>query len=156
MQKIIVPYRKQENVDYYCGPAVVQMILLAHGLERSQEELATILGTDATGTDAHAIADFLMSCGFFVERRNDAALTDIQKAIEKGASVIVGYIEPDENELDHYGIVSELTDEKIVIIDPLLGPELTMTRADFESRWRDDPDNKYGERMMMSIIPSHE
>lgn len=152
----MIPYRKQENVDYYCGPAVVQMILLGHGIERSQDELAKILGTDETGTDADAIKKLLTSLGFVVERKNDATLADIEAALALGASVIVGYIEPDENELDHYGIVADLTQDHLVIVDPLLGPELTMTREDFESRWKDDPDNKYGERFMMSILPLHE
>ncbi len=156
MQRPAIPYRKQENLDIYCGPAVVQMILAAHGLERSQDELAQILGTDATGTSAQAIAEFLMSCGFFVERKNGAELKDIETALESGASVIVGYIESGDNLLNHYGIVADLDDGHIVLVDPLLGPELSMARDDFESRWRDEPDNKYGERMMMAILPAHE
>jgi ABC-type bacteriocin/lantibiotic exporter with double-glycine peptidase domain len=156
MQRPAIPYRKQENLDIYCGPAVVQMILLAHGLERSQDELATILGTDATGTRAQAIEEFLMASGFFVERKNDAMLADIEAAHADGATVVVGYIEPGENLLGHYGIVMDLTDDSIVLIDPLLGPELTMSREDFQMRWKDDHDDSYGERMMMSIVPSHE
>jgi hypothetical protein len=146
-----IPYRHQENEEFYCGPAIVQMLLAARGFERSQSELAQILGTDKTGTEAAKIEDFLISNAFSVVRKNAASLEDIETALASGAEVVVGYIETTDHKFAHYGLVADITKDDITLIDPLLDPHLKLTRVDFESRWHDDADNKYGERMMMAV-----
>ena len=59
------------------------MILLAGiGLERSQDELAKILGTDETGDDRAGYRR-ISSCHadlIVLRRKNDAALSDIERS----------------------------------------------------------------------------
>jgi ABC-type bacteriocin/lantibiotic exporter with double-glycine peptidase domain len=150
MTKIPLPYRKQET-DFYCGPAIVQMILASNGTEIPQGEIAASLGTsDATGTTIDAMRDFLHSCGFDVTRKNNASLEKIKNALDTDAMVVVGYVETSED-VPHYSLVKEVTANAIVLIDPWSGNEQTMTPNEFESRWRDDSALAYGERMMMTV-----
>jgi predicted double-glycine peptidase len=146
----MIPYYKQET-DVYCGPAVVQMILASKDVARPQADVAEIMGTtEARGTELSTMQNILAAHGFLTERTNDATLDDIAIALATKHTVIVGYIDPESNTLAHYAIVRDLTDSSIILIDPLHGENYTLARADFESRWRDDANNMYGNRMMLT------
>jgi ABC-type bacteriocin/lantibiotic exporter with double-glycine peptidase domain len=149
MPKMYFPYRKQET-DVYCAPAIVQMILAAQGTEVLQSELAQAMGTDEQGTSVAAMERFLASYGFEVARKNDAAWEDIVAAFAADSTVVVGYIEPEE-EKAHYSIVSSIDDDMIHLIDPWYGPDHMLAREEFIERWRDDEDGAYGQRMMMIV-----
>lgn len=135
----------------YCGPTIVQMILAAHGIELSQQEIAVVLGTtESAGTMADAIQNYFASHGFAVTCTNEAALSDIESMIATGKYVIVGYVEPLED-IPHYGIVKAMTTQDVTIIDPWNGADHVMSRETFEERWRDDSAMAYGNRMMMAV-----
>ena len=143
------PYRKQET-DFYCGPAIVQMALATQGTDISQNELAASMGTSEHGTPLTEIERVLALHGFVTIRKNNAAWEDIDDALQKGMMVIIGYVEPEE-EVAHYSFVASTNDEAIYFVDPLFGPDFTMSREEFEKRWRDDEDGAYGERMMLVV-----
>ncbi len=151
----MIPYFKQEN-EYYGGPAVVEMILATKDVTRTQSEIADIMGTtQAKGTELSTIQNILAAHGFLTERTNDATLEEIIEALVVKRMVIVGYIDPDNNALAHYAIVREITDSSIILIDPLHGENFTLARDDFESRWRDNENNMYGNRMMLTAANQH-
>ena len=143
------PYRKQET-DFYCGPAIVAMILAAAGTEVTQSELAAAMGTTEHGTPIEEIARFLSSYGFEVTRKNDALWEDIIATFNAGSTVIIGYIEPDE-EKAHYSLVSSIGEAGIEFNDPWYGENQILSKEEFLKRWKDDEDGAYGERMMMTV-----
>ena len=150
MESISIPYRKQET-SFYCGPAIVQMILAANRIEVSQNDIAAALGTtESAGTMADAIQRYFASHGFAVTCTNEAAVSDIESMLTAGKYVIVGYVELSED-VPHYGIVKTVTTQDITIIDPWSGADHTMSREVFEERWRDDSVLAYGNRMMMVV-----
>lgn len=144
----MLPYQKQET-DYYCGPAVVQMLLARIGIIFTQAQLAEEMQTlPEVGTTASAIVALLGKHGLSAERRNGAALADIAHALDAGQLAIVGYIAEDE---PHYALVSALTDSHIVLQDPYFGEKHRLPLAEFEARWRDDATGMYGERLLISV-----
>jgi ABC-type bacteriocin/lantibiotic exporter with double-glycine peptidase domain len=154
MRAVSIPHRKQET-DFYCGPAIVQMILAAQGIELSQKDIARVLGTtEAAGTNIAAIERFLASHGFVALRKNDVNVRDIDSAIAAGKKVVVGYVEPSED-VPHYGIVAAVTAQDIIIIDPWHGADHALARDVFEERWRDDSADAYGNRMMLAVSFPH-
>ncbi len=149
MTKIHIPFRKQEN-DYYCGPAVVQMILAGNGLEIAQQEIASAMKTDKHGTPIKEIERFLKTQGFETKRTNNASWEDIEDSLGEGETIIVGYLEPEE-EKAHYAIIASMTEHQLFLLDPWHGAEQSLSRDDFEHRWRDDEDGAYGNRMMLAV-----
>lgn len=142
------PYYKQET-DYYCGPAVVQMILGKVGIIFSQKQLAEELGTtEAVGTAADAIVQLLTLHGLTVKRTNGATLADLEAALAAGAFALVGYIEPEGD--PHYALVVALTPTEVVLADPLFGEEHRLPREEFAQRWRDDAAGAYGDHLLIT------
>ena len=132
-----IPFFKQEN-EYYCGPAIIQMIAGAYGLSISQQEAARIADTtEADGTMTHNLVEALRGLGASVGEGDDKNLEDIRKALAEDAIVVVCYTEPIE-EWGHYAIVQKLDGEKIVLIDPDARTGSTTLMIDeFERRWQD-------------------
>jgi predicted double-glycine peptidase len=129
------PYHKQQN-DYYCGPTTVQMILGAHGIKQSQQALAKTMGTEPySGTGRRALAKPLRGNGFRVRMKIHASTEEIRRLIREGWSVIVNYIEPEEN-IGHYALVTDVTPTHVVMHDPTHGPNFRIPRHSFLRRWR--------------------
>ena len=151
-RRCMLPYSKQET-EYYCGPAVVQMLLAHVGIIFTQAELAKELGTlPSVGTNADAIVALLTHHGMHVTRRNGATIADIRDALAAKELVLVGYIEADEN-VPHYVLVTAVTDDSIVFTDPdgTYGPNHSIPLTLFEERWRDDQANMYGDRLLITV-----
>src|SRR3989344_550632 len=103
----MLPYYKQET-DFYCGPAVVQMLFAGRGVMMTQTQLAEALGTAAgAGTSLEAIVHILSLHGFETKHKNGASLADIAEALGAGKSALVGYTET-ENQEPHYALVAPL------------------------------------------------
>ena len=137
----MIPYAKQET-DYFCGPAVVQMLLARIGIIFSQEQLAKELGTNDSelkadevfGTSADAIVHLLKLHGMTVERRNGAVLDDIKRALAENRMALVGFIDPESSE-PHYALVAALGGGEITLIDPEIGERRIFPLKEFEERW---------------------
>ena len=58
---ISLPFQTQQN-DYYCGPASARMVVGALGYSRTQDQMASLLGTTTNGTNAgNGVANALNS-----------------------------------------------------------------------------------------------
>ncbi|HUO56161.1 MAG TPA: cysteine peptidase family C39 domain-containing protein [Candidatus Paceibacterota bacterium] len=130
------------------GPAIAQMLLKAIGHERSQKELSVILDTTKSGTKIGAIETLLQSSGFATAQKNHATLHDIMDGLVSGATVVIGYRSEDGTR-DHYAIVKDLTDTEISLIDPFVGPDVSLSNGAFESRWHAQ-DSSDGDHVMMA------
>lgn len=132
------PYHKQQN-DYYCGPTIVQMILGAHGIRRTQKKLATLMGTRSPygagyGTGRRDLVDRLRREGFTVRTQADSTLPQLRKLLKEGWTVVVNYAEVIDN-IGHYAIVTAITPTHIVMCDPYYGPAYRLPLKVFLSRW---------------------
>ena len=146
----MLPYYKQET-DFYCGPAVVQMLFAGRGVMMTQVQLAEALGTTAgAGTSLEAIVHILSLHGFETKHKNGASLADIAEALGAGKSALVGYTET-ENQEPHYALVAELGKEEVVLIDPHHGERYALPINTFEEQWRDNERHMYGERALVTV-----
>lgn len=143
------PYSKQET-DYYCGPAVVQMLLGHVGIIFTQEQLAKELGTiPLVGTTADAIVALLTLHGMTAKRHNNASVADIRTTLHSGDFAIIGYIE--EGGDPHYALATAVSDTTITLSDPWFGENHTLPLAEFEERWRDNEASMYGNRLLITV-----
>src|SRR5690606_18424056 len=53
--------------EYYCGPATLATVLKNLGVNATQEELATLAGTDETGTTMYGLAQAAQSKGLIAK-----------------------------------------------------------------------------------------
>lgn len=137
------PYYKQQN-DYYCGPTTVQMILGAYGIKESQKALAQSMGTAPyQGTGRRALAKPLRGNGLQVRMKIHATMEELRHLVRDGWSIIVNYIEPDED-ISHYALVTDITPTHIILHDPTHGPDYRLARDTFVRRWRGRHLHAYG------------
>lgn len=130
-----IPHRRQIN-DWYCGPAVLQMILAGYGMLASQPTLARAAGTNERhGTSRAGMARALRSRGFRVEARHGRTLDEIAAALRSGKRVVMLYVEKAAEEA-HYAIALSVTPKAVVLNDPWHGPRYAVPRAEFLKRWR--------------------
>src|SRR3989338_4094955 len=129
-----MPYVKQEK-DFYCGPAVVQMLLAKKGAAITQTQLAKELKTtEEIGTNLVDIVCVLSSNGFIADQKDGASPDDIAGALRENKIVIVCYTGQSHNE-PHYAIVLALTDKEIVLADPFFGERREVSISEFLERW---------------------
>lgn len=140
----VKPFQEKLNAGY-CGPAVLKMMLAYYGIEKPEEKLAQLAGTNKeTGTDDKALQRVLESFGLKVEIKNEASFEDIQGWLNKEVPVIVDWFTrgradyPDSAVADgHYSIVVGLDAEFIYLQDPEIGALRKLARSDFMKVWFD-------------------
>ena len=133
-----IPHFHQRN-NYYCGPAAVQMVVAAFGKRATQGEIAAVAGTTKkNGTSTLGLVKTFKSFGLKVEAGNDKKISDVQRALAKGAVVIVCYTELHWN-WGHYAIVAGVRGKTIKLIDPAesLGTTVSLRIEKFAARWND-------------------
>lgn len=132
-----IPFFAQET-EYYCGPAVMQMILAAHGATATQEEIARAAYTNPeVGTLPEALVTTLQGFGRVVDAKQHRTIAELEHALTEDKIVVVLFIEPEE-EVDHYALLKEIRDDLVVLIDPDARSGTTeMVKAEFERRWKD-------------------
>jgi len=145
-----MPYVKQEK-DFYCGPAIVQMLLAKKGVVVTQTQLAKELKTtEEIGTNLVDIVCVLLSNGFSADQKDGASLDDIARALRENKIVIVCYTGQSHNE-PHYAIVLALTDKEIVLADPFFGERREVSISEFLERWHGNNTSAYGDRAMVAV-----
>jgi len=135
-------HRFQEKPGW-CGPASIQMILLAAGIKKSQAEIAADVQKDWWGTTQDITIAYLSR--FFGELgfERGATLPDVKQHLEKGRAVIADWWEDlDEREADgHFSLVAEIDLERgrVTLADPAETRKgiWEMAAEDFEKRWYD-------------------
>ena len=128
-----------------CGPASLKMVLAYYGVEKTEEELAKLCGTDQDlGTSDQDIKKAAESLGLAVEIKNNSTFEDIQYWLDKKVPVIVnwftrGRTDYGESEVPdgHLSVVVGLDDEYIYLQDPEIGKLRQIARDDFMQVWFD-------------------
>jgi predicted double-glycine peptidase len=149
-----------------CGPASLKMVLAYYGVEKTEEELAKLCGTDPElGTSEEGIKRAAESLGFKVEVKNNSTFDDIRSWLDKKVPVIVNWFTrgridyPDSEVPDgHLSVVVGLDDEYIYLQDPEIGKLRKITRDDFMKVWFDftgEYINSWTEMIIRQIIAIH-
>ncbi len=128
-----------------CGPASLKMVFDYYGTEKSEEEIAKLVGTtENLGTDEEGIKKAAESLGFKVEIKNESSFGDIQDYLSKKIPVIVnwftrGRIDYDDSQVPdgHYSVVAGLDEKFIYLQDPEIGKLRKIEKTDFMKVWFD-------------------
>lgn len=128
-----------------CGPASLKIVLDFYGLEKTEQELANLIGVvPGIGVDDKSIKKAAESLGFKVQIKNESTFDNIEEWLKKGVPVIVdwftrGRCDYDDSEVadGHYSVVFGLDDGHIYLQDPETGSERKIGREDFIKVWFD-------------------
>jgi predicted double-glycine peptidase len=146
-----------------CGPASLKMVLAYYGVDKTEEELAKLCGTNLKlGTSDESIKHAAESLGFKVEIKNNSTFDDIRSWLDKKVPVIVNWFTrgridyPDSEVPDgHLSVVVGLDDEYIYLQDPEIGNLRKITRDDFMKVWFDftgEYINSWDEMVIRQVI----
>ena len=124
---------RQSN-DYNCGPAAAVTALRRLGFQAEEGQIAILAHTStATGTPPDILAQALQERygrdGLVGEYRIFNSIAELKSAGLTLAIVKFSFL------LDHYVTVLEVTDNEVVVGDPLNG-KTTLTHDEFRKRWR--------------------
>lgn len=139
-------HKFQENPGW-CGPAVIQMALLASGIDKSQKEIAKDVYNDWWGTTQQIILAYLSKYFKVVNYKHDASFKDISFHLKSGHIVILDWwddIDTASEPGGHYSIAADY-DYKIkalTLVDPSNDrPGVwTISGKEFNSKWYDTLD----------------
>ncbi|HUY69815.1 MAG TPA: C39 family peptidase [Candidatus Tyrphobacter sp.] len=140
----VKPFQETLNADM-CGPASLKMVLAYWGLQKSESELARLLGVKkGLGTDDKSLKLAAEKHGFKVKIKNNASFADLERWLGKGVPVMVDWFS--RGRLDyplsavpdgHYSVVVGLDKTHIYLQDPEIGGLRKITRDDFGRVWFD-------------------
>lgn len=134
-----IPFFKQIN-EHYCGPAILQMVLAAYGVETSQEALAEEIGKEnifERGTTPEELVAVLSKHRFKVDAKNLRDIAEVRDALEEGAIVVTCYTEA-VWEWGHYALIRDISDTHVMFIDPdTEDGNVALPLREFEQRWKD-------------------
>jgi|SRR3989344_1161643 len=149
--KINIPFYKQKN-EYYCGPAVLQMVFEFLGIKKTQEQLAEALGTtEELGTTNKAMSRVTSRSGFSVVAKEGMTIDEVKDFLNNGLPVIVDFIEPKDS-WQHFAILKGHEDNNLIFNDSTNGEDFIMSEDDFLSRWH-DPNKGYKQWAMVISRP---
>lgn len=120
-----------------CGPASLKMALSAWGRNVTEEELTLLADASMEyGTEHEGLVKAARHLGAIVTEKDGGTLAEIEQLVkEKHLPVIVGWFDKDG---DHYGVVTDVTPEYLVIADPDWDmPERFVQKEHFEKVWFD-------------------
>lgn len=124
----------RQNTDYTCGPAAAVTALRKLGFAAEEGDLALLAHTSsATGTEPDILAQVLRKKygpdGLVCEYRAFKDIAELKRAGPTLAVIKFALF------VDHFVTVLEVTDNGIVVGDPLSGLT-TMPVAEFQDKWR--------------------
>lgn len=128
-----------------CGAASLLIVLDYYGIDKSETELAGLLGVDSeSGTDAGAIKRVAEIFGLKVVIKNGSNFEDIEDWLDKKVPVIVDWFTRGRNDYSeseiadgHYSVVAGLDEKYIYLQDPEIGKIREIKRDDFMRVWFD-------------------
>ncbi len=140
----IKPYQETLNASM-CGPASLKIVLSYYGIDKSENELAKLCGTNEDlGTDDQGIRNAAESLGFKVAIKNNSNIEDIEEWLQKDIPVIVNWFTrgridyTDEDVADgHYSVVEGIDEDYICLQDPEIGGRRKLEKEDFMTVWFD-------------------
>ncbi len=138
----------RQSTGYTCGAAALQAVLAYWGFEEREDRLAARLhSTPEAGTHPLDILRVAREFGLAAELREGLDLSDLERALAEGTTVIVD-LQAWRERADvpwtetwddgHYMILLGLDATNMYFEDPsLLGVRGTIPRAEFIDRWHD-------------------
>jgi hypothetical protein len=124
---------RQSN-EYCCGPAAAVTALRRLGFLAEEGQLAILARTSsATGTPPDMLATALQNHygkeGLLCEFRLFKDISELRRAALTLAVIHLSFL------VDHFVVVLNVTDESVIIADPLSG-KTTLSHREFRSNWR--------------------
>lgn len=137
-----LPYFKQET-SYTCGAAALRMVLASIGINKTEKQVAKILGTNRVkGTlhdDFFKVAEHL-KLKYIVERKS--SVKDLKKLQDENYRIIVNYLLP-VTKVGHYAVVREVGSKYIHLLDPFIGPDQIYPISNFIKNWKSGFEKDY-------------
>ena len=109
-----------QSTDFNCGPAALATVLGNFEINTTEQELATLAGTDESGTTMYGLAEAAKAKGL--------------NAV--GMKLLVDDLKPNNivfltiDDGPHYSVVREITADKVLLADPSLG-NIEMSKEKF-------------------------
>ncbi|MFA6494396.1 MAG: cysteine peptidase family C39 domain-containing protein [Candidatus Paceibacterota bacterium] len=149
---INVPYFVQ-STPYTCGPASLNMMLLFHGVKKTEQELHDRLNTNPEiGTRHRDMIRVAQEEGFYVFENDNSSVVEIGGLLKHHIPVIVHFTEPSEDE-HHYAVVVQVDSTHLMLNDPWNGEKITMEIEDFMTRWSSEKSSEENWLMAISKEP---
>ena len=132
----------------WCGPAVIQMILLASGIKKSQRSIAQAVYKDWWGTSQEMILAYLSKFFGKVEFKTYAKIKDIKKQLKRGNLILVDWWDNLDGDTPdgHYTLIIgyDTVRKMLQMADPTNAREgiWEMEKEDFKKRWYDSLDTQ--------------
>ncbi len=109
-----------QSTNYNCGPAALATVLNNMGISATEQELATLAGTDESGTTTYGLAQAAKAKGL-----NAVGMRLSIGELKKNNIV---YVTIDGG--PHYSVVKEVTEGSVLLADPSLG-NIEMSKEKF-------------------------
>lgn len=140
-------FHKFQEKPGWCGPAVIQMALLASGIVKTQEEIAKDVYQEWWGTTHQIMIAYLSRFFKQVSYKQDSTIEDVSQQLEKGYVVILDWwddIDKEDEPGGHYSIVGEYdqTQNELTLVDPSNGRGgiWNINWEEFSKNWYDTLD----------------
>jgi len=154
-KKLDIPFYKQNN-EYYCGPAVLQMVFDYFGYLKSQDLLADHANTnEEIGTTNQNMIKTALDHGFYCYVNNNSTFFEVEHFLEKGLPVIARFIAPElgvdpftNNFYEHFAIIKGINKKELIFNDPKFGKDFKISKRKFLERWH-SAQNKHKEWIMV-------
>lgn len=128
-------YYEQET-NYTCGPACMRMVLAKIGIEKSEKEVAKLLGTNkVVGTKNKDFVNLAEKYKLQYSVHRNSSITNLNYFFKKGYQIIICYFHPKEKQ-GHYAVIRSMRNNKITLMDPIDGPNHTYSIKNFEKYWK--------------------
>ncbi|MEK7510052.1 MAG: cysteine peptidase family C39 domain-containing protein [Patescibacteria group bacterium] len=140
----VKPFQETLGADM-CGPASLKIVLDYYGLNKSEKELAKLVGTTRRlGTDERGLTRAARQLGFKVIVKNNSSFGDIEKWLHRGVPPIVDWFtrgRADYSDSDiadgHYSVACGIDSQYIYLQDPEIGGIRKIEKNDFKRVWFD-------------------
>ena len=110
------------TTDHNCGPAALATVIQNYfGINVTQDQIATLAGTDENGTTMYGLAQAAQAEGLFAEGRN--------LSVNQLESSNIMYLTIGEG---HYSVIKNITNTTVYLADPVLG-NINMALEDFNA-----------------------
>jgi len=139
-------YHRFQKKPGWCGPAVIQMVLLKCGIKKTQADIARAVYKEWWGTAQQMILAYLSKFFKIVNYKNNATFSDISFHLNKDNLVVLNWWDDfDENEQDgHYSLAIGYDSKAgaLTLADPSNErPGIwTVSEDEFRKKWYDTLD----------------
>jgi len=129
-----LPVELFKQSEGLCGPASLKIVLAYYGTEKTEDELANLMGaTKEYGCDPVDIVSAAEKLGFSAQYKEKSTIEEVTSFIDQDTPVIVQWFSPEEN--GHYSVISGYEGSNLVMVDPLTGNIRRIASQDFLNRW---------------------